>query len=87
MQSYAMRGIITLNKTYIFSRPTSFAISILLPSIVHINNAPFRQNFMLLLLSFFLPKIYLVPLASLPTVLMCSLTSVAGMIISAMDTL
>lgn len=81
-----MRGIIILNKTYIFSRPTSFAISILLPSIVHINNAPFRQNFMLLFLSF-LPKSYLVPLASLPTVLMCSLTSVAGMIISAMDTL
>ena len=58
----------------------------LLPSMVHISNAPFRQNFMLLCLIFTM-QIYLVPLASLPTVLICSLTSVAGMIISAMDTL
>lgn len=57
---------------YTFSSPTSWAISILLPSIVHMSKAPLRQNFILL-----------VPLASFPTVLMCSLTSVAGIIISA----
>ena len=59
-----------------FSSPTSSTISTLAPSIVPIVTAPFNMNFML-------P----VPDASLDAVEICSDTSAAAKIISALDTL
>ena len=63
-------------KINIFSLPTSSAISTFAPSIVPIVAAPFNINFML-------P----VPDASLLAVEICSLTSAAAKIHSALDTL
>ena len=58
-----------------FSAPTSSAISTLAPSMVPMVRAPFNMNFM-----------FPVPEASLLAVEICSLTSAAAKIISALDT-
>ena len=58
-----------------FSSPSTWCISTLAPSSVPTVRAPFIMNFML-------P----VPLASLPAVEICWLTSLAGISISAMET-
>ena len=59
-----------------FSSPISSLISTLAPSSVPIMRQPFRANFMLL-----------VPLASMPAVLICWESSLPGISISATDTL
>ena len=63
-------------KINILSAPTSSNISTLAPSIVPIVSAPLSINFM-----------FPVPDASLLAVEICSLTSAAAKIISALDTL